>query len=187
MAEGVLAGAPCSTGASNAIVVQSGQVTLNADRQTRQTKPIWKHPIYTLLSGTWMLPYGTTFFPKKFAVYATYWSSYLKAWEENIILAEWGDGCLAGICCSFLKARRQVIPNCTCCNLGGICLADKYLTVTKDLSASPCMDTLSVGSKQYTPFFRAAVPSRFFFFSGRERKIKSKIQNSWITGLLCEP
>lgn len=142
-----------------------------------------------LYSSFWNLnaPIWYYFFPKKFAVYATYWSSYLKAWEENIILAEWGDGCLAGICCSFLKARRQVIPNCTCCNLGGICLADKYLTVTKDLSASPCMDTLSVGSKQYTPFFRAAVPSRFFFFSGRERKIKSKIQNSWITGLLCEP
>lgn len=35
------------------------------------------------------------------------------------------------------------------------------------------MDTLSVGSKQYTPFLRATVPSTLFFF--QEGKGKSKV------------
>lgn len=37
------------------------------------------------------------------------------------------------------------------------------------------MDTLSVGSKQYTPFLRATVPSTLFFFF-QEGRGKSKVR-----------
>lgn len=39
----------------------------------------------------------------------------------------------------------------------------------------PCMDTLSMGSKQYMPFFRAAVPNILFFFF-QKGKGKAKIR-----------
>lgn len=73
----------------------------------------------------------------------------------------------AGVCCLVLKVQRQVTANCTCCNPGGICLADKYLTVTKEESVTPCMGTLSMASEQRTPFFRA--PNVHFFGKGKPK------------------
>lgn len=42
----------------------------------------------------------------------------------------------------------------------------------------PCMDTLSMGSKQYMPFFRAAVPNILFFFQKGKAKIRYKTVES---------